>query len=89
MAVNVPIEGVFEGTNGRYYTGRQVERRLRTGAWMPCIQQRNPDRLLVEVADGALLMLAPIEPTDLPSWTEIRIDGRGARVVDTRRPIPE
>ncbi|WP_090614751.1 hypothetical protein [Natrinema salaciae] len=81
-----PCETVFEGTNGRYYSEWQVRRRLRTGRWNRCMRQRTPDRWLVETADEALLLLAPIEPDELPAGIEIRVaDGR-VRIVDTRRP---
>ncbi|WP_049889559.1 hypothetical protein [Natronolimnohabitans innermongolicus] len=80
------VESLYEGSNGRYYTDHQRVQRLRSGEWTACLRQRNPDRQLVETADDGLLLLAPTD--DLPSWAELRVDGRGARVVDTRRPIP-
>ena len=86
MTRDAPVDDLYEGSNGRYYTGDQLARRLRTGRWKPCIRQRNPDRRLVETDGGSLLLLTPTE--ELPSWAELRIDDRGARVVDTRRPVP-
>lgn len=86
MISNAPIERLYEGSNGRYYTGWQVGRRLRTDRWKLCIRQRNPDRQLVETDDGGLVLLTPTD--DLPTWAEVRIDDRGPRVVDTRRPTP-
>lgn len=86
VTANAPIEGLYEGSNGRYYTECQLRRRLRTDRWAPCIRQRDPDRRLVETRDGSLLLLTPTD--DLPAWAELRIDDRGARVVDTRRPVP-
>lgn len=83
---DVPVERLYEGSNGRYYTHCQLERRLRAGRWTPCIRQRDPDRRLVETSDGSLLLLTPTD--ELPAWAELRIDGRGARVIDTRRPVP-
>lgn len=88
VAVNVPVDTLFEGANGRYYTEWQVRRRFETGNWKRCIRQRSPERRLVGTGDGALLMLVPIEPAELPRWAEIRVAGRGAHVVDTRRPVP-
>ncbi|NUB93917.1 hypothetical protein HTZ84_21500 [Haloterrigena sp. SYSU A558-1] len=83
---DVPVEGLYEGSNDRYYTHWQLRRRLRTDRWTPCMRQRDPDRRLVETSDGSLLLLTPTD--DLPAWVELRIDDRGARVVDTRRPVP-
>lgn len=83
---DVPVENLYEGSNGRYYTDCQLRWRLRTDRWTPCIRQRDPDRRLVETSDGSLLLLLPTD--DLPVWAELRIDDRGARVVDTRRPVP-
>ncbi len=87
--MNVPVDALFAGSNGRYYTEWQVRRRLSTGEWNRCMRQRSPERRLVGTGDGALLMLVPIDPDELPGWAEIRVAGRGVRVVDTRRPIPE
>lgn len=83
---DVPVERLYEGSNGRYYTDCQLRRRFRTDRWKPCIRQRGPDRRLVETSDGSLLLLTPTD--ELPTWAELRIDDRGARVVDTRRPVP-
>lgn len=79
---------LFAGSNGRYYTGWQVRRRLRAGEWKRCLRQRGPDRRLVETDERALLLLVPIGPAELPSWAEIRVASRAVRVVDTRRPVP-
>ena len=86
MTSTAPIDRLYEGSNGRYYTDRQIENRLRSDRWKPCIRQRDPDRRLVETSDGSLLLLTPTD--ELPSWAELRIDDRGPRVVDTRRPLP-
>ncbi|WP_328821196.1 hypothetical protein [Natronorubrum halalkaliphilum] len=86
MVANAPVDGLFEGSNGHYYTACQVTRKLRTERWKPCIRQRDPDRRLVETSDGGLLLLTPTD--DLPAWAEIQVDGRGTRVIDTRRPVP-
>lgn len=82
---NSPVKTLYEGSNGRYYTEWQVHERLRAGEWKPCIEQRSPDRRLIGTDDEELLLLLPVDPVELPTWAEIRIDGRGARVVDTRR----
>lgn len=81
---NAPVNGLFEGSNGQYYTDWEVRRRLRRGAWRPCLRQREPDRRLVATADDHLLMLAPIDADELPDWVEIRVVGDAARIVDTR-----
>ncbi|UHQ95301.1 hypothetical protein [Haloterrigena alkaliphila] len=83
---DAPIDGLYAGSNGRYYTNSQVTRKLRTGRWKPCIRQRDPDRRLVETTDETLLLLRAAD--DLPAWAEVRIDDGRARVVDTRRPLP-
>nr|WP_090382875.1 hypothetical protein [Natronobacterium texcoconense] len=82
---DAPVDTVLAGSDGRYYTGWQVNRRFRTGDWTHCLRQRNPDRRLVETATGALLLLQPVDPDRLPGWVEIRVLGETARVVDTRR----
>ena len=87
--VTPPFETLFEGSDGRYYTDWQVDRRLRTGEWTFCMRQRTPRRRLVETADGALVLLAPTEPDELPAGLEIRVSEQCARVVDTRRRPPE
>ncbi|OLZ40379.1 hypothetical protein A6E15_05000 [Natrinema saccharevitans] len=84
--VTAPCKTVFAGSNGRYYTNWQVRTRLRSGEWALCLRQRGPDRRLVETAEDALLLLRPVEPTALPAGLEVRVSGRRARVVDTRRP---
>ncbi|AFO56687.1 MULTISPECIES: hypothetical protein [unclassified Natrinema] len=79
-----PVDSLFEGTDGRYVTDWQIERRLRAGVWTLCLRQRAPEKVLVETRNGALLLLAAIESSELPAGVEIRVaDGR-ARVVDTR-----
>ena len=87
VVTDTPVDVLYEGTNGRYYTDFQVTTHLRTERWKPCIRQRDPDRRLVETSDGGLLLLTPTD--DLPTWAEIRVDDSGTRVVDTRRPLPE
>ena len=85
--MSLPVERLYEGSNGRYYTDCQVTTKLRTDQWKPCIRQRDPDRRLVETSDGGLLLLTPTD--DLPVWAELRVDDCGTRVVDTRRPSPK
>ncbi|MFC4438177.1 MULTISPECIES: hypothetical protein [Natrialbaceae] len=88
MIDETSVEAVFEGSNGEYYTGWEVDRRLRTDAWRPCLRQNDPDRRLIEVETGVLLLLAPIDPEELPASMVVRVDDDIARVVDTRRPLP-
>nr|WP_293032727.1 hypothetical protein [Natronococcus sp.] len=76
---------VLEGSNGSYYTGWEVARRLRSGDWSPCLRQEDPDRRLVETESGALLLLTPIDPATLPPRAEVRLEGEAARVVRTQR----
>lgn len=83
---DAPIDGLYAGSNGRYYTADEVARKLRTDGWKPCIRQRDPDRRLVATADGHLLLLTATD--DLPPWAELRVDDGRAHVVDTRRPVP-
>lgn len=80
-------ERVYRGSNGRYYTGWQVERRLHTGAWRPCIREATTDRRLVGV-DDELVLLEPTDLDDLPDWIRIRLDRSGPRAVDVRRTVP-
>ncbi|APX98362.1 hypothetical protein BB347_16775 (plasmid) [Natronorubrum daqingense] len=78
---------VYAGSNGNYYTERQLERNLRSGCWTPCLRQRNPARRLVETREGNLLLVGVVSHP--PPWIEIRISKGGARIVDTRVPLPE
>ncbi len=48
------------------------------------MRQRTPDRVLVETEAEALLLLTPIEPTELPAGIEIRVSDDAARIADTR-----
>lgn len=82
--VTPPFEAIFHGADDRYYTEWQVCRRLRTDVWTLCMRQHGPDRWLVETEDAALLLLVPIEPSQLPAGIEIRVSARGARIVDRR-----
>ena len=84
---DAPVDGLYEGSNGRYYTDWEVRRHRRRGAWRLCLRQRDPDRLLVETEEGNLLMLAAIDADELPDWVEIRVIGDIARIVDTRRTV--
>ncbi|WP_243645263.1 hypothetical protein [Natrarchaeobius chitinivorans] len=81
------VESVYEASNGRYYTDWQLHRRLESGRWRRCLSQRDPDRRLVEADGGELLFLTPVDPEELPNWTEIRIERRAAHVVETRQPL--
>lgn len=83
-----PVDAVLAGSDGEYYTDWELERRLRTGAWKPCIRQFDPDRRLVETDGGRLLLLVPVDPDELPRWTELRVEGDSTRVVERRRPVP-
>ncbi|WP_394739902.1 hypothetical protein [Natronococcus roseus] len=85
MIEDLRTETVLEGSDGSYYTGWEVTRRLRSGAWNPCLRQDDPDRRLVETESGELLLLAPIDPATLPARAEVRLEGEAARVVRTRR----
>ncbi|WP_173834877.1 hypothetical protein [Natronorubrum thiooxidans] len=87
MIADTPVNRLYEGTDGHYYTDCQIRNRLRTERWKPCIRQRAPDRWLVETSDQSLLLLTPTD--ELPAWAELRVDDRGARVVDTRHPLPD
>ncbi|WP_081655585.1 hypothetical protein [Halopiger goleimassiliensis] len=82
------VDGVYAGSNRRYYTGWQIDRRLERGRWRCCLEQREPDRLLIEVERALLLSLVRIDPSDLPPRVEIRIDGDRARIVEHGRPRP-
>lgn len=85
MVGNAPVDEIFEGSNGHYYTDWEVTRRLHRETWQLCMHQRDPDRRLVETPDGGLLLLTPIDAGELPDWVEIRVIGDIARVVDTRQ----
>ncbi|GAB3664336.1 hypothetical protein [Halopiger thermotolerans] len=89
MIGDTPVDELYAGSNGHYYTDWEVTRNLRRGAWRPCIRQREPDRRLVETTDGGLLMLSAVDPATVPAWVEIRVRGEIARVVDTRYPSLE
>ncbi|NGM71518.1 hypothetical protein G6M89_21465 [Natronolimnobius sp. AArcel1] len=82
---NTPVDRLYEGSNGQYYTEWEVSRQFRRGAWQRCLRQEEPDRQLVETGGKRLLMLTAVDLCDAPSWVEIRVRGESARVVDTRR----
>ncbi|OVE86442.1 hypothetical protein [Natronolimnobius baerhuensis] len=82
---NTPVDRLYEGSNGQYYTEWEVSRQFRRGAWQLCLRQTTPDRQLVETGGKRLLMLTAIDVCNAPSWVEIRVRGESARVVDTRR----
>lgn len=85
MIEDLRTEAVLEGSDGCYYTGWEVDRRLRAGDWKRCLRQADPDRQLVETESGELLSLAPIDPGPLPARAEVRLEGEAARVVRTPR----
>lgn len=89
MIGDAPIDGLYAGSNGHYYTDWEVTKNIRRGTWRRCIRQREPDRRLVETTGGGLLMLTAIDPDALPTWVEIRVTGEAARIVDTRYPSLE
>lgn len=82
---NTPVDRLYEGSNGQYYTEWELSRKFRCGAWKLCLRQRDPDRQLVETGGKRLLMLTAVDLCEAPSWVEIRVRGERARVVDTRR----
>lgn len=79
---------IYEGSNGRYYTDWQVDRKLTNGAWTPCLHETETGRRLVGIDDGELLLLVPTEANALPTCVELRSDGATAWIVDSRRAIP-
>lgn len=79
---------VYVGSNGHYYTGWELDRKLSSGEWRLCVRDRGTDRRLVETATDSLLMLERTSLAALPTWVEARSDGVGVRIVDTRRAIP-
>ncbi|ELY96973.1 hypothetical protein C482_14419 [Natrialba chahannaoensis JCM 10990] len=79
---------MLAGSNGRYYTKKQVRAKLECGSWRLCLRERHSTRWLVELPGETLLLLTAVEPDSLPRWAEIRIDGNTTRVVDTRRRGP-
>ncbi|MDG5759822.1 hypothetical protein QA600_10770 [Natronococcus sp. A-GB1] len=85
MSEELRTETVLEGSDGSYYTGWEVARRIRAGDWKRCLRQADPDRQLVETESGELLLLVPIDPGALPARAEVRLEGEAARVVRTRR----
>ncbi|MFC4248027.1 hypothetical protein ACFOZ7_13930 [Natribaculum luteum] len=87
MIEGADVEPIYEGSNGRYYTAWQVDHRLDTGEWRPCLHDLETGRRLVE-ADGDLVMLVARTVSDCPGWVRIRLDQAGPRVVDARRTVP-
>lgn len=79
---------VYAGSDGRFYSGWQLDRRLAAAEWRPCIRDRVVDRRLVETHSGDLLMLERTSIEALPTWAEARADGSAVRIVDTRRALP-
>ena len=61
----------FVGSDGNYYSARDVTRRLADDDWRFCMRETTPPRELYEVGDGELLMLVPTEAADLGTgWRE-------------------
>ncbi|WP_241431527.1 hypothetical protein [Natrialba hulunbeirensis] len=85
MVGTSPLETVLAGSNGRYYTAKQVQAKLECGPWRLCLRERRSERWLVELPGETLLLLTAVEPDSLPRWAEIRVEGETTRVVDTRR----
>lgn len=83
----LPVETVYEGSDGRYFTDWEVARAIEAGEWHPCLRDEESGRRLVGTGD-ALLMIQPIAVEALPEWVELRADGDGVRAVDTRRTVP-
>ena len=79
---------IYAGSDGRFYTAWQVDRRLQRGEWKLCLHDRHADKWLVDTPEEVLLALVPIDPSDLPEWVRIRSDRAGRRIVDTRRTVP-
>lgn len=88
MVVERDVGPVYEGSDGRFYTDWQVDRKLTDGDWRPCLQYPDEGRRLVASDDGDLLMLVRVDPATLPAWAELRADGEALQVVDTRRTTP-
>jgi len=86
--VDDDVGSVYAGSDGRFYTDWQVDRKLRQGAWRPCVHDRGTDRRMVGTDDGELVLLVSVEAAELPEWVRIRADPGGLRVVDTRRVAP-
>lgn len=82
------VDPIYAGPDGSYYTCWQVTRKLEAGEWRPCVRDRRAGTRLVATANGELLALTTIDGSNLPAWLEVRIDDSGARIVDTRRPVP-
>ena len=79
---------VYRASDGRYYTGYEVGRKVYDGQWTPCLWERETGRQLVGTAEGELLMLVDVDPDALPEWVELREVDDGLQVVDTRDPLP-
>lgn len=86
--VGSDVGTVYAGSDGRFYTDWQVERKLDTGEWKPCLYDREAGKRLVGVPGGDLLSLVRTEPANLPAWVRIRTDRAGPRAVDMRRVTP-
>ncbi|WP_247728433.1 hypothetical protein [Halovivax limisalsi] len=79
---------VYRCSDGRYRTRWQIDRRLAAGTWRRCLESSTSATLLVERPDGLLLSLSPVPTASLPSWIELRSDGRGVWIADRRRTTP-
>ncbi|WP_129114118.1 hypothetical protein [Halegenticoccus tardaugens] len=75
---------VYEGTNGRFYTERDVCRQLDTNVWRLCMWDETTGKELVETESAELMMLTPVNENELPEWVELKPAGRGRTIVDRR-----
>lgn len=79
---------VYAGTDGSYLTQWELDRKIATGDWRPCLCELSTGWYLVEVAEGELLGLTERSLETLPRWVEVRTDGDVSRVIDCRRTKP-
>lgn len=82
------IDPIYAGADGSYYTDWETARKLERGEWEPCLREERSGKRLVGTSGNELLMLVPTTRAALPDWAQVRVGESGARVVDTRRPVP-
>jgi len=66
----------FVGSDGNYYSAREVTSRLAADDWQFCMRETTTNRELFEVDDGELLLLVPAETADLGAGWRERADRR-------------
>ena len=76
---------VYAGSNGRFYTDRDVCVRFESGEWSPCMWNVDERWEVVENEARNLVWLVLVDEEDLPDGIELHPTSARFTVVDRRR----